>query len=285
MSARNILVVGGDTKGAWQMRGVQLGAAIGARVTAAPTASDWAWAEVVILVKRAAVMWADQAQRVRVPVIWDALDFWAQPGDNHRTRAELSEDVKRISRACNASHLIGATRQMAADIGGTYLSHHAHLGLAPDRIRPEAKIVAYQGTTKYLGKWFEALWSSCEKLGLSFVINPTHLREADILVAFRDGRWAGDVCRQWKSGVKCVNAVAAGTPILTQPSAAFSEICPTGLTCNQTSDLTDALREVSSRQIRELAYEDGRKRVLEFDVQTIAEQYLSQINRVRSVAA
>ena len=45
----NVLMVGAGG-GSWQMRGEQLGAAIGARVRLSPTTDDFTWADVVVLV-------------------------------------------------------------------------------------------------------------------------------------------------------------------------------------------------------------------------------------------
>ena len=71
----NLLLVG-NGKGSWTMRGEQLGAALGARVRTTPTAEDWRWADLVILVKRAGAVFARQAHQAQVPIVWDALDFW-----------------------------------------------------------------------------------------------------------------------------------------------------------------------------------------------------------------
>src|SRR3990170_2767242 len=84
MAVLKILIVGSG-KGSWEMRGQQLGAALGARVTTTPTRDDWAWAELAILVKKHGAKWAQTATLAGVPVVWDALDCWRQPHDNQAT--------------------------------------------------------------------------------------------------------------------------------------------------------------------------------------------------------
>lgn len=251
----NILVVGDDTKGAFQMRGIQLGGAIGARVTVTPQPSDWAWAERVVLVKRAAVRWRAEARRVQVPVVWDVLDFWAQPEDNGLSPDEMIAKVKAIHQAAGVTTLIGATRAMAQDIGGIYLPHHCRLGLSPGPIRDRAEVVGYDGTPKYLGRWRPALERSCAALGLRFVINPPDIRYADVLVSFRDGRWDGWACRQWKSGVKQVNAIVAGRPMVCQTSAAWDDFRAVGGCFDNTDALTEMIRQSVLPEIRAEAYE------------------------------
>lgn len=282
----NILVVGGDTKGAWQMRGVQLGGALGARVTATPRESDWTWADVVVLVKRAAIVWQAAARRVRVPVVWDVLDFWAQPDDNIQPSAVLLQQVRQIQEAAGVSALIGATLAMADDLGGVYLPHHCRLGLQPEAPRREqASVVGYDGKRKYLGRWLPALEQACGALGLQFVVNPPDLRAVDALVSFRDGRWDGDVCRRWKSGVKYVNAIAAGRPMLTQECAASVEMGPVGCVIENIDALAYGLESVTSRGMRDAAVEHGRTWATGFTVEAIAGRYVEILQQARRLAA
>ena len=281
----NILIVGGDTKGAWTMRGVQLGRAIGARATPAPSANDWAWADLVVLVKRAAMQWHRQASSFRGPVVWDALDFWEQPIENGLTCDEAASRAQVTATMAGATTLIGATRAMADDLGGPYLTHHCRLGLKPTPPRKAPLMVGYDGQKKYLGRWLTALESSCSALGLTFVVNPVKLSDADVLVSFRDGRWDGEVCRRWKSGVKQVNAIVAGRPMLSQPSAAHDELLPVGTAIQSPDELTEALSVVTRRDVREEAYARGLTLAPEFQVSAVAAQYQALLNRVISRAA
>jgi hypothetical protein len=214
----------GSGKGAWQIRGVQLGAALGARVVHAPSEADWRWADLVVLVKRAGAMYAAQAHRFGVPIVWDALDFWRQPGDNHLSEADARRLLAQQIETIRPALTIGSTRAMTAAAEGVYLPHHGWPGLTPTPARDEVQVVAYQGGEVFLGRWRQVLEAACQRRGWRFVVNPTDLRDADILVAFRDGQWDGWMCQEWKSGVKIVNAIAAGRPIITQASAAAREV-------------------------------------------------------------
>lgn len=231
----------GVGRGSFEVRGVQLGRAMGARVTTKPSADDWAWADVIVLIKHAIETYGDHAKATGKTVVWDALDFWKQPEDNGRSVAEMTRLVAERKKRFGIAHVIGATKSMAHAVGGSYLPHHHRPGLVPGDVRPELKTVAYEGKRKYLGSWGKALQRTCDRLGLRFVVNPTDIREADLLVAFRGEEHDGDLCRQWKSGVKFANAIAAGRPILSQPCAAFDEIQPYGDMVSSRADLEAAI--------------------------------------------
>ncbi len=281
----NILIVGSDSRGSWQMRGVQLGRVLGARVTLTPTAADWKWADVVVLVKRAAIQWAKESSRVCVPVVWDVLDFWDQPEDNALPLSVLTTRVKEIQQLAGVSMLIGATKAMADDIGGRYLTHHCHIDLTPTPTRLIARSAGYDGTKKYLGRWAKALQHSCESLGLTFVVNPTDVRDVDVLVSFRDGQWDGDICRRWKSGVKHVNALVAGRPILSHASAAQDELMPIGAVVESVDRLTDALSLVVSEEVRQAAYRTALRWQADFQVDAVAHRYLDMLTHAPRRAA
>lgn len=280
-----ILIVGADSKGSWQVRGLELGRAIGARVTLSPTDGDWRWAQVIVLVKRAADHWGKTARRGGVPVVWDALDFWAQPEDNTLGREEHIAAASALARRCGAALVIGATAAMAADLGGVALPHHSRPGLSLPPMRRRATTVAYEGVPKYLGQWRHALETACARLGFEFLVNPRALSDGDILVAFRDGRWDGWACRRWKSGIKYVNAIAVGRPILTQPCAAFEEIAPVGRAIDSPDELGVALETLADHQYRRTAYEIARARAGAFTLDAIAKTYRQMILSTSEKAA
>ncbi len=195
-----------------------------------------------MLVKHAAEKWGRQAADTGTPLIWDVLDWWKQPEENARPLAGHIAAVQAQAREIGNPTLIGATQAMADDIGGIYIPHHSRPGLTPAPIRERATTVVYEGTKKYLGSWHRAIESACAEMDLTFVINPPDLREADIVVAFRGEQWDGAICRRWKSGVKYVNAIAVGRPMLTQPSETASEIRTPGCILNM--NIRDALVDV-----------------------------------------
>jgi hypothetical protein len=268
----NVLFIGGS-KASWQMRGRQMAAALGAHATVRPRQQDWEWADVVVLVKSAAeTHWKDAAACGK-PIVWDVVDVWMQPRDNAQPIPYHVARVQQMAQECGARLLIGATEAMAQDIGGAYLPHHARLDVTPMPPKAEPTTVAYDGSARYLGTWQPALERACEKVGLRFVVNPPSLADADVLVAFRDAEWDGEVCRRWKSGVKYVNALEAGRPILTQPCAAFEEIAPVGFAFEDQRELEDRLAMLCLRELRHDAYETGRVRAPHFTVDAMARMY------------
>ena len=268
------------------MRGRQIAAVLpSARYASSIRSIDWSWPDVVVLVKRAAEVWWKEAAACGKPIVWDVLDFWPQPNANTVPVNEHRHRIAQVQRECRASLLIGATEAMARDIGGLYLPHHCRLGLAPTEPRATASVVAYDGSPRYLGSWAPAISKACEALGLQFVLNPAHLSTADILVSFRDAEWDGEVCRQWKSGVKFVNAICAGRPIVTHACAALTEIRPMSVTIDSLDALTEALDLATGPAFRERAYEDGLQRAPGFTVDAIAARYLELLRRVVRRAA
>jgi len=280
----NVLIVGGS-KGSWHMRGRQLGAAMGARVTTRPNATDWATADVIVLVKHAVDTWFREAKTSKAALIWDVLDYWPQPTGNQRDEHDLVREILQVRDTLKIHQLIAATEAMATAIGGVYLPHHHRIGLSPAPVRSELQVVAYEGSPRYLGSWRVALEQVCARLGLSFVVNPRELGQADLLVAFRGEQWDGWACRQWKSGIKYVNAIAAGRPILTQHSAAFGEILPPGLIVEHPEALGLAIEYFAPRDRRESALQRARKKVDEFSVDRIAKRYQAILQSAVGVAA
>jgi hypothetical protein len=247
--------------GSWEMRGRQIAKAFSAgklaqaRATTGPTDADWAWCDQIVLVKRAVDKFGQAAKATGHPIAWDVLDFWAQPGDNQTPVSALIERVASIRARLGIRTLIAATARMADDIGGHYITHHCRIDLTPTPIRATAAVVGYDGSARYLGSWRAVIETACEALGLRFVVNPSDLTQVDALVSFRGEKWDGEACRRWKSGVKYVNAIAAGRPILTQACAAYAEIGPVGATVETHGEVVDALADMTRMEERERAYE------------------------------
>lgn len=272
----------GCDKGAWQMRGKQIATVLDARYNAKPHLEDLQRADVVVLVKRAAFVFGELALESGRPLIWDVLDYWKQPEQNSLGGDDHTVTVRQWKTQLGVRALIGATEQMASMIGGVYIPHHCRIGLTPKPPRARALVVGYDGSPRYLGAWRTTIEDACARQGMKFVVNPSDLTTADVLVAFRDDPWDGWACRHWKSGVKYVNAIAAGRPILTQWSTAFDEIWPVGAQVEKPSDFCEALMAVSHRDIRQQAYEDGLRRGPTFTVEAIAGQYRRLLHKVAS---
>lgn len=222
----NVLIVGTPPVGfaSWQIRGVQLGLALGARLTYDPSDDDLRWADLVVLIKRAAFVYAARVRRAGLPFVWDALDFWDQPQQNNlderQARARLAQTIRELQPAT----VITATRAMAEACEGVYLPHHARPTLAPVPAHEVIRVVGYEGIGAYLEGWWPGLDHECRRRGWQFVVNPASRQSVDLWVSLRGGRFDGWMCRQWKSGVKLINAMALGRPILVQHGAAASEL-------------------------------------------------------------
>jgi hypothetical protein len=275
----NVLMVGAGLD-SWQIRGVELGAALGARVTAHPRESDWRWADVAVLVKRAGLRHCMFAHRYDVPIVWDTVDFWQQPAQNSYTAEPAIRLLQSQIDIIKPALTIGATQAEADACGGVYLPHHARPNIRQAPIRDVITTVAYDGNPIYLGRWADHVRKACDARGWRFVLKPTDLSTADVIVAFRDGQWDGWMCRQWKSGVKLVNAMAAGRPILSQPWAAFDELQPVGTVVHSPDELDAALEMWTPREVRARALDQPA--VPSLSLAVIAERYRQILETVRT---
>lgn len=267
------------------MRAVQLGAAISARVLTQPAESDWRWADVAILVKKHAATFAPEAHRYGVPIVWDALDFWKQPADNSSTQERAMALLQAQLTVIKPQLVIGATRAQAEACGGAYLPHHSWAGLVPTPARERVQTVAYEGGAVYLGQWGEWIGAECRARGWHFVVNPPDLSQADIIVAFRDGQWDGWICRQWKSGVKLVNAIAAGRPVIGQHSAARREIQPDGTVVESRGQLAPAFDAWVDQAARQKVVERALTLTPAYTLEAVAKQYQAILESRRSAWA
>jgi len=269
----NLLIVGGGKAGAWQMRGVQVGTALGARVCTNPTEADVRWADLVLLVKKSAPVWAPLVHQVGKPIVWDALDCWRQPADHGVTEAQAIALLHNQIRALKPILTIGATEAMAKACDGVYLPHHSWAGLTPTPARERVTTVGYEGNPLYLGRWRVALEQQCTARGWTFVVNPPDLRAMDLLVALREGAWDGWICRAWKSGVKLVNAIAAGRPVITQPGAAVAELWPAGSVIESVEELSSAFDAWTGVERRHAVVEASLQRAPQYTLASVAARY------------
>ncbi len=275
----NVLVVGSG-KGSWDMRGVQLGAAIGARVVNIPRDADLKWADLVVLVKRAGAAFAPVVQRHKLPIVWDAVDFWVQTRDFRLTEPQAYNLLQAQIKVIKPSLVIGATQAMAVACNGVYLPHHSWKGLVPTPARSEIQIVGYEGNEVYLGTWRKVLQDECSRRGWTFQVNPPDLRAVDLFVAFRDGHWDGWMAREWKSGVKAVNALAAGRPFLSQPCAAVRELCTDGSIVATKADLPAAFDLWTDFTERQAVVNRAQRIAPQYQLDAIAARYLEILSAV-----
>ncbi len=279
----NILILG-NGKGSFTIRARQLGEAIGARVKTAVNDGDLRWADVVVLIKKAGAAFAAQVRKAGRPIVWDALDCWAQPALNHLGETAALAFIKSQQKAIRPVLTIGATEAMAASCGGVYLPHHSWAGLHPTPAREHVQVVAYEGNAVYLGQWRRAVEAACARRGWRFLVNPPDLRAVDLLVAFRDGPWDGWICREWKSGVKAVNAIAAGRPLISQYSAATRELQPEGSIVEQLSDLDAAFDWWTDLEPRQTVVDRALDIAPHYTLEAVAQRYAAILAAVPEAA-
>ena len=221
----NILMTGRGTSGSWQIRGVQLGRALGATVM--PEARDVAPYDAVVLVKRPTPDLLQRLHAAEVPIIWDVVDAWPQPSGNewsgHACRYWLRNMVEHLRPA----GIVAATQKMARDLVAITdapviaLPHHARPGLRRNPTHAEVRTVGYEGGEQYIERWRPVIEAECRRRGWSFVTQPAELADVDIVLALRDS--TGYAPREWKSGVKLANAQGSGTPIVCCREAGYLE--------------------------------------------------------------
>ena len=221
----HILVTGSGTSGSWQIRGEQLGRAIGATVI--PKCLDVGGYHAAIVVKRPLPDLIARLHKADVPIIWDVVDGWPQPSGNGWGRAVCMSWMHEQFERIRPFAVVAATLAMEEDLGEFGVSvirlpHHGRPGLGRNPVREAVKTVGYEGGTQYLGRWWESLDRQCRRRGWKFVVNPPSIVELDIVVAMRDA--VGYAPSRWKSNVKLANAQASGTPFIGSPEAGYLEM-------------------------------------------------------------
>lgn len=222
-----ILITGRGTAGSFQIRGTQLGHAIGASVIPNASDRDIRAHDLVILVKRPVPGLVERIHHAGKPLVWDVVDAWPQPEGNcwgaKGCMLWLDGQIKTIKPLA----IVCATDQMATDVGllfsgpRLWLPHHARPGQAINEIRDQVQTIGYEGGLQYLDGWLPVIKAECEARNWRFVPAAGQLAELDIVLALRTAaRYAP---RNWKSNVKLANAQATGTPIVACREAGYLE--------------------------------------------------------------
>ena len=220
----NILMTGRGTSGSWQIRGVQLGRALGATVM--PEARDVAPYDAVVLVKRPPSDLLQRLHAAEVPIIWDVVDSYPQPRGNLWSREQCLAWLRAEVALIQPDGIVAATHEMRYDckqfgVPTLTLPHHARPGLRRNPIHAEVRTVGYEGGEQYITRWRDHIEHECMRRGWRFEMQPAEMSDVDILVALRDD--AGYAPRRWKSGVKLANAQGSGTPIVCCREAGYLE--------------------------------------------------------------
>lgn len=225
-----ILVTGNGRSGSWQIRGAQLGAAIGADVQAGAQMVNGY--DLVVMIKRPLPHVLHRLHEAGARIVWDVVDAWPQPEGNRwgkdQAMAWMAEELKKIKPYA----VVAATKAMAEDLRQIgvqrvlALPHHARPDQLHNPIRDKIVRIGYEGAENYVAAWRKTIEFECRRRGWQFVVNPQHLAEVDVVVAVRDQQ--GYPARMWKSNVKLANAQATATPIIACQEAGYLETASGG---------------------------------------------------------
>lgn len=219
-----ILITGRGSSGSFQIRGRQLGAAIGATVE--PRCADPRGFDLAIVVKRPPMDLIARLHQHRIPVVWDVVDAWPQPHGNDWSEAQCKNWLAVQIVSIKPVAIVAATQAMARDcevfgVPVLWLPHHARPGMAVNPIRERVLRVGYEGGPNYIRDWRPVIEQACADRGWTFHAETESLADVDIVLALRDQH--GYAPRHWKSGVKAANAMGSGTPIICSHEAGYFE--------------------------------------------------------------
>lgn len=216
-----ILTTGKGSSGSWQIRGVQLGGKVGT-VKPRATIDDCLKSDVIVWVKRICPEFISVKQSGK-PWIWDLVDFYPQPQCSKWSKQQAVDWVNLQIEHYKPDGIIWPNSQMMNDCGlaGEVIYHHGRQ--APlNPVRERVRVVGYEGSEKYLGRWRVAIEAECKRRGWTFKTG-VPLHETDICVAFRDGEFNGYAQSHWKSNVKLANCHITGTPFIGLPEPGYRE--------------------------------------------------------------
>lgn len=221
-----ILITGkGGKSGSWQIRGVQLGAVIGATVKSMASLEDCLEADVIVGVKKIPEPLLENIRKSKKPFILDLIDGWPQPSVHSRETAKAWLN-SAIANFHPDAVVYGTTAMRDTSdslIPSIVLPHHSwqkYVDHAPV-IREKVAIVGYEGDARYLGKWTRILHEECARQGWTFIINGD-MRQVDIGIALRDGNCYAN--RLFKPNTKLSNLHALGIPAICSRESGCMEV-------------------------------------------------------------
>lgn len=243
-----ILFTGRGGAPSWQMRGEQLGAALNATVLPNATVADIRAHDLVVVVKRVPPELLVALKTAGVPWVYDVVDGYTQAPDYRPTRAEARRRMLANLRVMRPNAVIWANAQMREDCGNPtdpVIYHHHRVDIRINPIRPAIRAIAYEGSPRYIKSWLPDLLRLVQRRGWAFLLNPSHLADADIVLGIRGEPWANDVTNAWKSNVKLANAHGSGTPFIGMPEQGCLETAVGGERWIESrADLNDAFDDL-----------------------------------------
>lgn len=250
----NVLFTGKGTSGSWKIRGEQLGKAVGGTVVKDADPKTMSQHNAIFFVKRVSDFHYERLRKAVVPWIWDVVDAWPQPGGNSWGRERALEWLRMELRRLRPDGVVFPTRAMEEDADwytpSLVLPHHANTEYvrATRPVSEKIRVVGYEGSFHYLGKWLPTLEKECSKRGWQLNIG-TRLFDADVVVALRDT--TGYTSPAWKSNVKLANAHALGVPAVCCVEKGYVEFSAgTERWVTEPKDLSEAFDELEPHEFR-----------------------------------
>lgn len=277
-----VLFAGGSEAGSWEMRGKQI----------ASTRSNWkaehdpketdGW-DVFCFVKHPRLELMRELKNQGKVVVYDVIDSWKQPEEGMRIQnadeARVLFQEKWIGLTTSA--FIFPNQAMQADLGrltphSTVIYHHYRPEIvSPVEIRKQAKILAYEGNTDFLGEWRRVAERVAKKVGLKFECNPKDISTADIGFAARGGKHRGYMPHRYKSNVKLANFYGLGLPCVVQADEQSYRETDRGevVFFRDEAELEKDLSRLLDAGTREKIQRNFLQHRHEFHLETIASQY------------
>lgn len=253
-----VLFTGRGTSGSWQIRGIQVAKAMGARAVSLASSAECKTVDVVIAVKRVPNDLLENIRRSGRPFVWDVVDAYPQPQCGAWSEVQAKDWLRKELERIRPNAVIWPTKRMQADadsrIQGRVINHHHRPGIELNPIRGEIRTVGYEGDVSYLGEWAEVLRRECKRIGAEFVLNPPRLADLDVVVALRGSAFNGYAQRMWKSNVKAANAQGSGTPLICNVSASYWDTADEGVQwVTHPEEIGRTMDELAPQRVRQEA--------------------------------
>ena len=254
-----------ESSGSWQIRGIQLGNAIGADIIPKASKEVQRQYDRVIHVKR----YADVAEGA----ILDIVDAWPQPAGNAWSFGQLRTWAQRYTEPF--ADVIAATHWMQKDLQTSFfLRHHYRPNIKQNQIRQKVRAIGYEGSPRYLDGWLDAILNECSRRGWAFLTNPVDLAQCDIVLAVRGEQWRGYATDHWKSCVKMANAVGSNTPIIALEEKGYDEMMAPFYPVKNPDDLAGAFDSLEPFDVRSTIAEMQKGMRHYWSLETVAGEYL-----------
>lgn len=220
-----VLVTGRGGAASWQIRGEQIGHALGATVKPNATLADMRAHDVVLVVKRVPDEMLRALRQCGRPWVYDIVDAYPQREGEAMTHKQALFWLRDWLGLLRPTSVIWPTERMQLDGGGGghVVYHHGRPGIEVNPIRKSLWIIGYEGSVRYIKHWQRHILSECQRRGMTFLINPTRLADCDVVLAVRDAQWRSYCTQHWKSNVKLANAQASGTPFIGHLESGYFE--------------------------------------------------------------